>query len=360
MYRIVLFDKEEKYINDFLQLPKILYDKKEMMQNEKEERKIIEETHVLNKYFKQYKILVYNQLGEICGRCIVTIYPDTDAAYIGYFECIEDEKCAEKLFEKAEECAKVDGLKKIIGTVDTSFWIKYRLKIDGFDRKPYTGEPYNKEYYKKMFEDNNYRILERWVSNIYTKIPIFFKKKTVHKYQERLDNAKKNNYKIISPGSKDFDKTLDIIYHLISETFREFVTFREITREDFREIFKDYKYILDYHFVKIAYYEEEPVAFSIVIPDYQNLLYGELTVYNKIKILLKRIRSSNYISLYMGVKKEHKGLGKALTQKIIKNVHIRRSGCVGALITKGKITEKYVEEQIGKKNEYVLFEKEIG
>jgi len=235
--------------------------------------------------------------------------------------------------------------------------MKYRLKVDGFDKKPYLGEPYNKSYYKDMFEENGYNILESWVSNIYTKLPLLYKRKTL--YKQRNEIAKENNYKIVSSKSKNFKKDLDIIYELISETFKDFVTFRAITKEDFREIFKNYKYILDYNFVKIAYYNEEPVAFSIVLPDYQNLLYGELNLYKKIRILLKKVRSNNYISLYMGVKKEHKGLGKALTQEIIKNTYIRRAGCIGALITKGKITKKYVEEQINDKNEYILFEKEM-
>ena len=356
MYNAIIFNKEEKYINDFLILPRILYSKKEIMQNEIDERKIIEEIHVLNKYFKQYKILIYKE-DEISGRCIVTIYPDTDTAYIGYFECIEDSECAKKLFEEAEKCIKKEGLKKMVGPVDTSFWIKYRMKIDSFDRKPYIGEPYNKQYYKKMFEENGYNILESWVSNWYTKLPLFYKKKTV--YKERLEVAEKHSYEIVSPNPKDFEKTLDIIYELISDTFKEFVTYREITNEDFREIFKEYKYILDYNFVKIAYYKDEPVAFSIVLPDYKNILYKDLTIFTKIKVIIKRMRSKNYVSLYMGVKKEHKGLGKALTQKIIKNVYIRRAGCVGALITKGKITEKYIEERINKKNNYVLFEKEL-
>jgi len=357
MYKAVLFDKENEYIDDFLSLPNLLYAKNEITQNLGEERKIVEGTHVLNKYFKQYKILVYSQTKNPCGRCIVTIYPNSDVAYIGYFECMEDAECAKKIFEKADECARSEGLKKIIGPLDSSFWIKYRLKVDGFDGLPYTGEPYNKSYYKKMFEDNGYSVLESWVSNIYAKIPLFFKRKTI--YKERLDTAERNNYKIVNAKAKDFEKIVDIIYALISETFKEFITFKAITNEDFRELFKDYKYILDYDFVKIAYYEEEAVAFSIVLPDYQNLLFRKMTLVNKIRIMFKKELCNNYVSLYMGVKKEHKGLGKALTQKIIKDLYFRRASCIGALITKGKVTEKYVEEQIEHKNEYVLFEKEL-
>ncbi|MDR2903007.1 MAG: hypothetical protein LBU77_00625, partial [Clostridiales bacterium] len=88
MYKVIVFNKEEKYIYDFLSLPQKLYAKHEITQNIAEERAIVEETHVLNKYFSQCKILAYNGAGEVCGRGIVTIYPKADAAYLGYFECV--------------------------------------------------------------------------------------------------------------------------------------------------------------------------------------------------------------------------------------------------------------------------------
>ena len=358
MYRTIEFHSEEKFISDFLLLPKLLYDKRTMTQNEREERKILEEKHVLNKYFTQYKFLTYNEAEMVCARCIVSVYSCPDEAYIGYFECIEDSVCAEDLFAAAHECVSRCGLRRITGPVDSGFWIKYRLKTDDFDRKPYIGEPYNKPYYKKLFEENGYKVRESWVSNIYKKLPLFYNNKTV--YYDRLKNAEERNYRIIHPKPADFDDTIEIIYCLLSETFKDFIAFREISKEDFKEIFKDYRYILDYSFVSIAYIKNTPAAFSIVLPDYQNLLYGKLSLYKKIRIMLKKIRSSNYVSLYMGVEKQHRGLGKALTQKIIENVYKRRSGCIGALITEGKITEKYAEEQIGEKCRYVLYEKEIS
>lgn len=358
MYNAIVFDKEEQHINDFLALPKLLYAKKEITQNAGEERKILEETHVMNKYFRQHKILAYNQAGQPCGRCIVTVYPDGDTAYIGYFECVEDPACAKAVFDKAEECSAREGFQKIVGPLDSSFWMKYRLKTDSFDSPPYTGEPYNKPYYAKLFEDNGYSVMETWVSNRFGRPPLFIKRKTA-KYKERLDIAERNNYKIVNVKSKDFDQGMDIIYSLISETFKDFVTFRPIAREDFKEIFKDYKLILDYHLVKLVYYEGEPVAFVIVIPDYQNRPYRKMTPYNILRILLKKLRSGNYVGLYMGVKKEHRGLGKALAQKVLVELYIRRSKSIGALITKGKITEKYFEEQVEKKNTYVLYEKAL-
>ncbi len=357
MFRAVLFDYEDKYKEDFLLLPSLLYSKKEITQNLSEESKIISGDHVLNKYFKLYKILVYDKSERPCARCVVTVYHNSDTAYIGFFECIDDGGCAKLLFEKAEEYAGTEGVKKISGPLDCSFWIKYRLKTDGFGNPPYTGEPYNKEYYKKFFEDNGFGITGKWASNIYPVPPLFLKERNM--YENRLENAVKNKYKIVGTRKKDFDETVGIIYGLISETYSDFATYSDITREDFGEIFKDYRYILDYNLLKIAYLGPKPVGFSIVLPDYGNLLFKEMTLLNKFKILLKRIRCNTYVSLYMGVLKEHRGLGKAFTHKIIQNMYLRRSNCIGALIAKGKVTEKYAEKHIIRQNEYVLYEKEL-
>jgi|GEM_PF-2885813 len=49
---IIWFNDEEKYIRDFLALPKKLYGKKDLMQNESDERKLLTGTHLLSKYFK--------------------------------------------------------------------------------------------------------------------------------------------------------------------------------------------------------------------------------------------------------------------------------------------------------------------
>ena len=56
MYKIIKFDKEERYINDFLSLPSKIYDKRTITQNIKDETKILNGTHSLSKYFKLLKL----------------------------------------------------------------------------------------------------------------------------------------------------------------------------------------------------------------------------------------------------------------------------------------------------------------
>ena len=59
MYRVIKFDNQEKYKKAFLDLPKKLYSKKEIMQNEEEEKQILEEKHLLSKYFKNQSCRYY-------------------------------------------------------------------------------------------------------------------------------------------------------------------------------------------------------------------------------------------------------------------------------------------------------------
>ncbi len=163
--KYVKFSNEKKYIKDFINLSKKLYVKNNT-DNPKEIKQILEEKHPLSKYFKIDKFLIYKNKKTV-GRFVITTYSNDKTAYIGYFECINNDEVAKYLFEVAYKFAKENKYEKIVGPLDTSFWIKYRLKINMFDKKIYTGEPYNKEYYLKMFLDNKYKVIEHYTSNIY-------------------------------------------------------------------------------------------------------------------------------------------------------------------------------------------------
>ena len=58
---------------------------------------------------------------------------------------------SDKRRKTIEKFAKENKYKRIVGPVDASFWLKYRMKINMFYKPPYTGEPYNKDYYYKLY-----------------------------------------------------------------------------------------------------------------------------------------------------------------------------------------------------------------
>ncbi|MCX7922065.1 MAG: hypothetical protein N3B21_08660 [Clostridia bacterium] len=355
-YKLVRFDNEENYINDFLRIPKDLYSKREIVQNEKEERSLLLGEHILSGYFQITKLLVYN--GDMpCARCAVTIYQGDDTAYVGFFESINDVECAKLLFEEARKISIENKCNKIKGPVDASFWIKYRLKTNNFSKRVFVGEPNNKDYYLNLFLACGYRVSETYVSNYYKRLPFWgFSDK---KCKDRYDKFLSKGYKIISPGRKDFDTVIKEIYKLLMELYADFPVFKGLSEEDFLKLFSYYRYILDFSFVKIAYYKDEAVGFMIGTPDYGNMLYGKLSIPTYFRLFLKRIRSSRYVILYMGVKREHRGLGNAMIQTIMDNVRKKRANTIGALIKEGKVTEGYVADEIISKNTYALLECDV-
>ena len=82
--------------------------------------------------------------------------------------------------------------KKIVGPVDASFWIKYRLKINKFER-PYTGEPYNLKYYYKLFTDNSFKVCDHYTSQVYEQVDETYSNV---KFTEHFKEFKKLGYKI--------------------------------------------------------------------------------------------------------------------------------------------------------------------
>lgn len=356
MLKVIKFQKEEKYVKDFLELPKKLYDKRTLMQNRDEEEMLLMDNHPLSKYFHLDKFNIYKN-EEIVARFVVTTYPNEDIAYIGFFECINDKGVAEFLFKEADKFVNERGYTKIVGPYDGSFWIKYRLKVNNFDTLPYTSEPYNKEYYLELFEDSGYKVINEYVSNIYSKLPLFNYKN--EKAEKRYKMFLEKGYVFESPTKENFEEKMKEVYKLLMELYKDFPTFKNISQEDFEKQYVYFKYIMDKKFMKMVYYNSKPVGFFIGIPNYNNLLYGKLTKLDYLKIGMKRFWNKEYVLLYLGVDKNHKGLGLAMTNEIMKELHKKRAKSIGALIKDGNINRNYVSDVIDKRYKYVLLEKEI-
>lgn len=351
--KCIKFEYEKKYIKDFIKLPKILYTKKDNMEDSDTIKTLLLDKHPLSKYFKLHKFLIYDDY-KVVGRFIITEYKKDSTAYLGFFECINDKKCAKYLFDNVYEYAKEHKFRKIIGPVDASFWLKYRLKINKFER-PYTGEPYNKDYYYKLFLDNKYKVVEHYISNLYNTVDYSYHN---DKFEERLKKFTENGYDIVKPKMEDFDKCISETYDMIVDLYSDFPIFKTLSKEDFKEVFSSFKKIINMDMVRMAYYKDKAVGFYISVPNYNNIVYN-LNLFNIFKILYRRKYPKSYVMLYMGVDRNHTGLGKALAASIIEELKNNRLPSIGALARDGKINQKYVSEKIKDQYEYVLLERKV-
>ncbi len=352
-YTVIEFKKEDKeYIDEFLKLPKKLYSKKEIMQNEEEERQILEKKHILSKYFKIHRFLLIDKNGKALARAIVTFYENDENAYIGYYECVEDINVSNFLLEHLERFIAFNGYKKIIGPYNCSFWIGYRFKTNNFGR-PYTGEPYNKPYYPRFFENAGYEISNEYSSNQFSKISKYQRNDT---FTYRLKELQDKGYEFVEPTEESFDSQLRLIGNMILDLYSTFPSYKPIDSEDFYELYKDLKKIVDYSMIKLAYYDGEMVGFFVSIPNYSNAINRK----NYLKILKNKIVTKEYILMYLGVKKEHLGLGRALAESMKNELKHNGATSIGALIKKGNANKAYFKELITKEYNYVLYSKKIN
>ena len=86
--KLVKFENEKRYVRDFINLPKKLYDSSENMENPNTVKKILLGTHPLSKYFKLDKFLVFDDNGKAVGRFCITTYEGDNTAYMGFFDVL--------------------------------------------------------------------------------------------------------------------------------------------------------------------------------------------------------------------------------------------------------------------------------
>lgn len=351
--KLVKFSKEKKYIKDFLSLARSLYSS-DCTQDDRETKMLLLETHPLSDSFEIHKFLVYDN-GIPAGRFVMTFYKNDANAYIGLYECVDDDKVASFIFRNAADFAKEKGYSSVIGPVDCSFWIKYRLKTNMFDRAPYTGEPYNLNYYKNQFLQNDFEAVERYTSNVYENVGQDY---VNEKFEERFNQFSSSGYEIKNLDMNDFEKSLTQVYYLLTDLYSDFPIYKEISLENFLEMFSSFKKVVDPSMVKLAYFEEKMVGFFISVPDYGNLTMN-VNVPKLLKILKIRKDPKRYIMLYMGVDRVHKGLGKALAYSVMKELQQKGASGIGALTKEGKVTQNYASDLIEDRYEYVLYGRKI-
>ena len=321
---LIQFDREKKNIRDFLSLPRLLYTSKDNMEDP----------------------------GNPVGRFGVTAYPNDNTAYLGFYECADDDSAAGFLFDEAIKYCRAKGFSKIVGPVDGSFWQKYRLKINLFDRPPYTGEPYNKPYYFRQFTDNGFRVSEHYTSHHFHPLDESYRNE---KYEKRFREFLQKGYRIESPTDENYDRIMDRVYDMIIELYSDFPIFKSLSREDFKEIYSSYKLIMNMSMTKIAFFGDKAVGFYISIPDYSNAVY-HANILRLPEIMKTKKAPNRYVMLYMGVLPEHRGLGRALIYSIMQELCKNRLPSIGALMRDGKLTQRYVFEAVTEVYEYVLLE----
>lgn len=348
---VIFGPRSKEYIREFLDLPSRIYARQELMQDAEEERKLLEGRHVLSHYFTVTPILIYEDRRAV-SRGILTVYPDEDRAFLGFFESENNAAAAGLLFHTALGLARDRGLKAVIGPVDCSFWLKYRLKTNRFNN-PYTGEPYNKDYYLRLWEENGFQVSEQYASSHYVAI------KGDESGVKYMGGLEEKGYMIKSPKAGEFYRMMKDIYRLQAELYGDAPAYMSITWREFRRLIRQLRFLLNYSAVKMAYHEGKAVGYFVCVPNFGNAVYGKRRLWKLPGLLARRRKPESYVMLSVGVDAGHQELARALAEAVHTELKRQQASSSGPLIRRGSGDEEHTGWLADYAYEYVLLERRI-
>lgn len=237
--------------------------------------------------------LLIDENNNAIGRIAAFIDYNRSKAYrqptggIGFFEVIEDEKAAFKLFDTAIAWLKDNGMEAVDGPVafgsNESNW---GLLVEGFVQQGY-GMPYNKEYYREYFEKYGFR-------NYFNQYCFHKDIAAVSVFPERFMKiaewiSRRPGYSFEHFSFRNADKYVSDLVEIYNVTWSEFrEDFQPMIPEDFNDTINKGKAFLDEELIWFAYRNGEPIAFFILFPDLNQILKhlnGKLHLLNIMKFL---------------------------------------------------------------------------
>lgn len=263
--------------------------------------------------------------GKLIGRVAAFInekkarLPAQPTGGMGFFECIDDPRAANLLFDTCREWLGARGMKAMDGPVNFGENDKHwGLLVWGFTH-PSFGMSYNAPYYQALFEGYGFeKLYDQKTTHINITVP----------FTERFSKIsdwvmKKPGYTFEYFDPKKADKYISDIQEIYNDAWQDFDSFSPISKETLYEQFHEMKPIMDTRLVWFAYINDEPAAFIICLPDVNQIikkLNGKLGPLEKLRFLYyKWTGAMNRIRIIvLGVKQKFQkhGLESVLVKKL--------------------------------------------
>lgn len=230
---------------------------------------------------------------------------------IGFFDCIDDQDAANKLFDAAKQWLQNKGMEAMDGPInfgDRDKW--WGLMVEGFDKEPMYGMPFNPPYYEKLFEGYNFQNFynQYWYSmRVDDPLP--------ERFAERHAKFKaKPGYEARHISIKNLEKHAEEFTTVYNAAWAQHGEAKEITKEQVLKLFNKMKPIMDERMIWFAYYKDEPIAMFINIPDlnqYFKHFNGKFGLLQKLQLLWfkKKGICKKLTGLAFGVVPKYQSLG---------------------------------------------------
>ena len=282
-----------------------------------------------NPYFEHAKCCLWIAFrqGKPVGRISAQVdqlhlerYQDA-TGFWGMLEAENNTETFQGLLNTAEFWLREQGMKRVRGPFNLSINQECGLLIDGFDTPPSMMMGHAPPYYAERIEQCGYckeKDLLAYTMDRNAK-PSATKKMIVRRTQKRIQTRKLNK--------SQFDKDLEIIFSIFNDAWAQNWGFVPFSPNEFSHLAKDLKLLIKEKFVSIAYVNDIPAAFIVLLPNLNEAiqdLNGALFPVGWLKLLWRlKVKSpqSGRIML-MGVLSKYQDslLGAALAYRVIDDI----------------------------------------
>jgi hypothetical protein len=264
-------------------------------------------THPFRAHSEMILLLAYRG-GKIAGRITGIIdhhyieFHQEKVGFFGFFESMPDAKVADTLLSRVADWLKGHGMEKMAGPMNPSTNDECGLLIEGFDSFPCLMMPYNPPIYPSLLE--GFGLRKRM--DLYA---LLLEESTFH--LDRLDRIterlrKREPRLHVRPiNLSRFDEELKIVKEIYNQAWSKNWGFVPMTDEEINLAAKELKPLVVSDLILFAYWEKEPVGFSVSLPDYNEVLRhlnGKIGLLGALKFLYYSKKIHKIRVMLLGVK----------------------------------------------------------
>lgn len=273
-----------------------------------------------NKFFRQgeaIRWILKDDQGKLIGRIAAFTNKkyknkgdDVPVGGIGFFDCINDQDAADRLFDVARHWLTGKGMEAMDGPInfgERDRW--WGVLVDGF-MPPVYGLNYNPPYYYHLFENYGFKVF--YEQTCYGLDPV----KPVHK--KILDRhallSKDPGYRAEHIRKNNLEKYAADFTTVYNKAWAGHSGLKEMRKEQVLALFKKMKPVMDEKIAWFTYYNDDPIAIFLNIPDLNQwfkYLHGKFDLWHKLKFLWYKATKPNrsFCGLIFGVVPEFQGTG---------------------------------------------------
>lgn len=262
--------------------------------------------------------IMHDNHGKTIGRVAAfvnrkTVHKGNDqpTGGLGFFECINDQTAAFRLFDQCKYWLQQRGMEAMDGPINFGSRDRWwGLLVDGFDREPNYQCTYNFPYYRDFFEAYGFQVYfyqltygRRVADPLSPKLA----------YKASLI-AKDPDYEFRHLNKDEINLLPKFLVEVYNRAWSNRSENPEITMAQAKKMVRQMKPIMDEKLLFFGFYKGEPVAVYISLPEINQIfkyVNGKLDWLGKLKFLWHKYRKTNQkaFGILFGVVPEHQGRG---------------------------------------------------